>query len=98
MSQNLPDKLDADRALISEVAMDIGKSAVEHLEVMYPAALEAVPKTARLSLRNHIHNEIMAAINTVDYDEIRARINMRKKDRRLRLALYRKIRANKGSA
>lgn len=83
----------SDRALISEIAMDIGKSAVEHIEVMYPAALEAVPKLARLSIRNHIFNEVMAAINTTDAEAIQARLAERKRDRRRRLAIYRGIRA-----
>lgn len=92
MSTNLPARPDLDRALVGEIAMDIGKSTVEHIECMYPAALEAVPKTARISIRNHIYNEIMAALKTVDADEIRARLDERKADRRKRLAIYRKVR------
>lgn len=83
----------SDRALIREIAMDIGKSTVEFLEVMYPASLEAVAKIARLGIRNHIHNEIMSALDTTDVEAIKARIAERKLDRRRRLALYRRIRA-----
>ncbi len=83
----------SDRALIREIAMDIGKSTVEHIELGYPAALEAVAKTARISIRNHVHNEIMSALDTTDVDAIKARIAERKLDRRRRLALYRRIRA-----
>ena len=92
MSTNLPARPDLDRVLIREIAMDIGKAAVEHLEIAYPAALEAVPKTARVSLRNCIHNEIMAALETIDAGEIRARLDKRKAERRKHLAFYRKIR------
>ena len=83
----------SDRALIREIAMDIGKSTVEHIEVMYPAALEAVPKLARISIRNHIFNEVMAAISTTDAEAIQARLAERKRDRRRRLAIYRGIRS-----
>lgn len=92
MTSNLPARPDIDRELVKQIAMDIGKSTVEHIECMYPAALEAVAATARISIRNHIYNEIMAALNVVDADEIRARLNERKIDRRKRLAVYRKIR------
>lgn len=83
-----------DKDLIREIAMDIGKATVEHIELAYPAALEAVAKTARQSIRNTVHNEIMAALTTVDADAIRARLVERRKDRRRRLAIYRKLRGD----
>lgn len=46
-----PRSPDLDRALVGDIAMDIDKSTVEHIECMYPAALEAVPTTARISTR-----------------------------------------------
>ena len=82
MTENLPAKPDADRALIAEVAMDIGKEAVSHLRIMYPAAFAALGPSGQLSLRNCIHNEIMAAFDTTDADEIRARLDRRKAYRR----------------
>lgn len=78
-----------DKALIREIAMDIGKSTVVHIEIAYPAALEAVPKNARLSIRNHIHNQIVAAIEVVNEEEIRARLDRRKLERRRELGLHR---------
>lgn len=98
MAETLPTLRDegiSDRALIREIAMDIGKSTVEHIEIMYPAALQAVPKLARLSIRNHIFNEIMAALNTTDADAIKERLAERKRDRRRRLAIFRGIRNKK---
>lgn len=89
---NLPAKSDPDRALISEVAMDIGKETVAYIEVMYPAMFEAVASTARLAIRNHIHNDIMAALETIDADEIRERLERRKKFRRNWLKTYRDMR------
>jgi hypothetical protein len=88
----VPRAPDLDRALIREIAMDIGTATVEHIETMYPAMLEAVSKNARLSIRNCVHNEIMAALETIDANEIRARLQRRKADRRARLAAWRKLR------
>lgn len=81
-----------DKALIREIAMDIGKSTVAHIETGYPAALEAVSKNARLSIRNHVHNQIVAAIEVVNEEEIRARLDRRKLERRRELALHRRWR------
>lgn len=39
--------------LFKQVAMDIGKEVVHHIETMYPAAIEAVPSTFKLSVRNN---------------------------------------------
>jgi hypothetical protein len=79
---DLPAKPDADRALIAEVAMDIGKEAVSHLRLMYPGAFDALGPSGQLSLRNCVHNEIMAALDTVDADAIRARLEDRRNARR----------------
>jgi hypothetical protein len=95
MTENLPAKPDADRALISEVAMDIGKEAVSHLRIMYPAAFDALGSSGQLSLRNHIHNQIMAALDTTDADEIRARLERRNAERRNLHKAWDKIRSAK---
>lgn len=89
MTENLPAKLDADRALISEVALDIGKEVVAHIEMMYPAMFKAVASSAKLSIRNCVHNQIMAALDTVDADEIRDRLERRRADRRRLLKAHR---------
>jgi hypothetical protein len=82
------------KALVRAIAMDIGKEAVHHLEIMYPAAIAACPATMKLSLRNCIHNEIMAAIAVNDEGEIVARLADRKAFRRRSKAAYKKIRGN----
>jgi hypothetical protein len=46
------------RRLFDEMARNIGREAVNHLKLMYPAALAAVPKSAEISLTNHIRNDI----------------------------------------
>lgn len=83
------------RALVKEIAMDIGKDVVAYVEVMYPQAIEATSSTFKLSLRNCIYNEIMAAIDVTDEGEIIARLRDRKKFRREWTAAWRKIRAPK---
>lgn len=80
------------KELVRAIAMDIGKAAVHHLETMYPAAIAACPATMKLSLRNCIHNEIMAALETNDAAEIAERLRRRKEHRRKIKAAYTKIR------
>ena len=70
------------RDLIKEIAMDIGKEVVAYVERMYPKAIESTASTFKLSLRNCIHNEIMAAIEVNDEGKIIERLEYRKKSRR----------------
>lgn len=91
-------RFDADRALIREIAMDIGKSVIAHIEYGYPAMFEAVSPNARVSIRNHVHNEIMAALEVVDADEIRARLDARKAERRRTISQLRTLRRNSSDA
>jgi hypothetical protein len=83
------------RDLVKEIAMDIGKEVVAYIDVMYPKAVEATSSTFRLSVRNCIFNEIMAAIEVNDEGQITARLKDRKKFRREWTAAYRKIRKQK---
>lgn len=79
---NLPAVPSPDRQLIAEIAMDIGKEAVSHLRQMYPAAFDALGPSGQKSLRNKVRNEIMDAIATIDAEEIRHRLDVRKQLRR----------------
>jgi hypothetical protein len=81
-----------DRELVKAIAMDIGKAAVHHLETMCPAAIAACPPNMKLSLRNSIHNEIMAALETSDAEKIKERLRVRKEHRRRIKAAYTKAR------
>jgi hypothetical protein len=81
------------KALVKAIAMDIGKEVVAYLDVMYPHAAKASSSTFRLSVRNCIYNEIMAAIDVTDEGKIVDRLNDRKKFRRQWTAAYRKLRA-----
>lgn len=81
------------KELVKAIAMDIGKETVAYVEVMYPAAMAATNSGFKLSLRNHIYNEIMAAIEVNEEGKITARLKDRKKFRAWWTAAYRKIRA-----
>lgn len=84
---------DPAKAMFSAMAMDIGKEVVAYIEVMYPKAIEATSSTFKLSVRNCIHNQIMAAIEITDEGEIITRMKERKEFRRKWTAAYRKIRS-----
>lgn len=81
-----------DRELVKAIAMDIGKEVVAYIEVQYPEAIEAASSTFKLSVRNCIYNQIMAAIEVNDAGQIAARLDTRKKFRRQWTAAWRKIR------
>lgn len=83
------------KALVREIAMDIGKEVVAYIEVMYPKAIEATSSTFKLSVRNCVYNEIMAAIQVNDEGEIIARLQDRKVSRRRWKAQWKKIRSMK---
>ena len=80
------------RELVKEIAMDIGKEVVAHIELMYPRAIEATPGTFKLSVRNTVYNQIMAAIDVNDAGQIAARLKDRKRARTTLTAAYRKMR------
>ena len=84
---------DPTKALVEAIAVDIGKEVVAYLEVMYPDVHKAMSSGCKLSLRNLIHNEIMAAIQVTDEGQIIARLQDRKKFRRAWTAAYRRIRS-----
>lgn len=93
---NLPARQEVwSKELVKAIAMDIGKETVAYVEVMYPNAIKATSSTFKLSLRNHIYNEIMAAIEVNDEGKVVARLADRKTFRRWWTAVYRKIRAEK---
>lgn len=81
------------KKLMQSIAMDIGKEVVAYIEIQYPKAIEATTSTFRLSVRNCIYNQIMAAFDAGGtVDEINARLKTRKDFRREWLAQWRKIR------
>jgi hypothetical protein len=89
------EEADAAKALVKEIAMDIGKEVVAYIQVQYPEAVKATSSTFPLSVRNCIYNEIMAAIQVSDEGKIKARLRDRKVFRRRWTAAWRKIRGNR---
>lgn len=79
------------RDVIKLIAMDIGKEVASHIETMYPAAVEATSKSMLLSVRNCVHNEIMAALGETDEEAILRRLEERKQVRRRHRAVWRRI-------
>lgn len=85
----------SDKELLSAIAMDVGKELVAYIEVMYPQAIAATSSTFNLSMRNHIHNDIVAAVEAcrgADQKAILDRLEDRKDFRRRWLKAYRDIR------
>jgi hypothetical protein len=81
------------REIVKEIAMDIGKEVVAHIEVMYPAAITATPGTFKTSVQNTVYNQIMAALDVNDVGEIAGRLEERKRARTKLTAAYRKMRS-----
>lgn len=82
------------KELVKAIAMDIGKAVVHHIETMYPQAAAAVASSSfKISVRNTVYNEIMAAIEVSDAGQITARLKERKQHRRKIKAAYTNIRA-----
>lgn len=46
-----------------DIAYSVAEEIVGHLELMYPAALKAVPKTARVSLKNFSQSQVKMALD-----------------------------------
>ncbi len=84
MSANVPalPKQPEGRDVIELIAMDIGTEVRDYIERMYPAAVKAASLTFLVSVRNSIYNEIIAALETTDEQEIRNRLADRKAARR----------------
>lgn len=83
---------DPSRALVEAIALDIGKEMVAYLEVMFPDATITSSSGMRLSVRNHIYSDIIAALETTDEKEILERLERRRKFRREWLKTYRDYR------
>lgn len=86
---------DPRKALTSAIAMDCGKEMVAYLEVMYPDVFEMMNSGCKLSIRNHIHNDIIAAMEIVGAENHLERLKERADFRRTWVAAYRAIRRNR---
>ena len=88
MSDNLPVPVEFTDALVRQIAMDVGKQVVDHIEHAYPALCEAVAwKSARLSIRNCTHNAIMEAVKAANHGEVEPMLDRHDDHRRTMRAL-----------
>lgn len=68
---NVPATVDFSEALVRQIAMDVGKQVVDHIEGMYPQMLANVSKaSASLSIRNTAYNAIMEAVKAANNGEV----------------------------
>lgn len=85
MVENLPKRAGGptDDA-IRKIAMDVGKDLVEYIEYMYPEMVAACRswKSAKVSLRNHVHNDIMAAVQAAEEGRDQEMLDRHDKHRR----------------
>jgi hypothetical protein len=84
------DQAPLSRDIIRQIAMDVGKQVAHHIETMYPAAVEAASSTFLMSVRNTVHNEIMAAVEHTTEEAILARIERNRQHRR-KINRFRKL-------
>lgn len=83
MTTNLPKPVEFSEALIRQIAMDVGKDVVAHIEHAYPQMLQAVSaKSASLSIRNTAYNAIMAAVRAADQGQVEVMLERNSKHRR----------------
>lgn len=87
--------IDPRKALNSAIAMDCGKEMVAYLEVSYPDVFERMNSGCKLSIRNHIHNDIIAAMEIVGTENHLERLKERQEFRRNWVAAYRAMRPKK---
>lgn len=66
-----PKSVEFSESLVRQIAMDVGKQVVAHIEYAYPEMLRSVAaKSASLSIRNTAYNAIMEAIKAADIGEV----------------------------
>lgn len=82
MTNNLPKPIEFSDALIRQIAMDVGKQVVAHIDHAYPEMFQAVAKTARLSIRNATYNAIMEAVRAADQGQAEVMLERHDKHRR----------------
>lgn len=75
-------------AIVRQIAMDVGKQVVDHIEHAYPAMCDAVAwNSARTSIRNCTHNAIMEAVKAANQGQIEPMLERHDEHRRAMRAL-----------
>jgi len=83
VSKNLPATVDFSEAIVRQIAMDVGKQVVDHIEHAYSPMCDAVAwKSARVSIRNCTHNAVMEAVKAANKGEIEQMLERHDKHRR----------------
>lgn len=103
MTKNVPainapalgDDSEISRSLIKALAMAVGKNTVDYVEVMYPEAIKHASSTFKLSLRNHIYNDIMHVATLHTKADIEKWLADNAAHHKRWLAMWRKIRRTK---
>ncbi len=83
------------KELINAMAEEIGRNTVAYVEVMYPEAIKATSSTFKLSLRNHIHNQIVSYAELHNEAAVRDRLIKDVAFRKEWVGMYRKMRRAK---
>lgn len=83
------------RDLIKAMAMDAGKNLCAYLEVMYPEVWHGQNSGFKISMRNHVYNDIMALAELHDEASIRKRLAEHEAHRKKWVGAYRKMRSKK---
>lgn len=83
------------RDLIKAMAEAVGKNLAAYVEVMYPEAMKAASSTFKLSLKNHVYNDIMHVTTLHTEAEIRKWLTENEAHHKQWLAMYRKMRRTK---
>ena len=90
-----PHQGDLPRDLIKAMAEAVGKSLAAYVEVMYPEAIKAASSTFKLSLKNHVYNDIMHVTTLHTEAEIRKWLADSEAHRKAWLGAYRRLRRDK---
>ena len=79
--------------IIRRIAMDVGKQVVEHIEWVHTDMVRAAGswKSARFSIRNCVHNNIMSAVTAADEGRYEEWIAANDQHRRFMRAARRKV-------
>jgi hypothetical protein len=80
---NVPAIIDFSDALVRQIAMDVGKQVVDHIDGMYPQMFANVSKaSASLSIRNTAYNAIMEAVKAANQGEVEQMLQRHDEHRR----------------
>lgn len=83
------------RKLVKEMAADVGKSLAAYVEVMFPEIWHRSKAGFKISLRNHVYNDIVSLADLHDEAAIRKRLADNEAHRKRWVGAYRKMRRKK---